>query len=68
MTIRPIVNEARHFSPGLQTAPETFVAGMLDSPLLRGKDDLALTRLAQYKVLEKRRGDEATAMAQRWRQ
>ena len=58
------LNEARHFSPGLQTGDEHFAAGLLDSPLLRGKDDRALSRLAQYKVLEKRRGDEAAAIAQ----
>ena len=58
------LNEARQFAPGLQTADETCIAGLLDNPLLRGKDDRALTRLAQYKVLERRRGDEAAAASQ----
>ncbi len=58
------LNEARHFSPGLQTENETFIAGMLDSRLLQGKDDRALSRLAQYKVLEKRRHDAAAVVAE----
>ena len=58
------LNEARHFAPGLQTEGEGFIAGMLDSNLLQGKDDRALSRLAQYKVLEKRRGEEAAVVAQ----
>jgi FkbH-like protein len=57
------INEARHFVPGLQTADETAAATLLENPLLQGKDDRGLTRLAQYKVLEKRRVDEADAVA-----
>ncbi len=58
------LHEARHFVPELQTEDESVVARMLDDPRLRGKDDRALLRLAQYKVLERRRADEVAASAQ----
>ncbi len=51
--------EARHFVPGLQVADETVLPTLLDDPLLAGKDDRALTRLAQYRLLEQRAGDLA---------
>ncbi len=57
------LSEARHFAPGLQTADENFLAGMLDDPRMRGKDDRVLSRLAQYKVLERRHADEAASVA-----
>ena len=53
--------EAQHFVPGLQVADETTIPGLLDDPLLRGKDDGALTRLAQYQLLQRRQTDEKAA-------
>jgi FkbH-like protein len=51
--------EAAAAVPGLQLADETFIAGMLANPLFKGKDDSALSRLAQYKLLERRSADMA---------
>ena len=53
--------EAQHFVPGIQVAPDSFIAEILESPLFRGKDDSRMTRLAQYRLLEKRKADEAQA-------
>jgi FkbH-like protein len=50
--------EARAIVPGLQVEDETFIARMLDDPRFHGKDDRALSRLAQYKLLETRKQDE----------
>lgn len=57
------LNEAKHFVPGIQTADETIIARLLDDPLCRGKDDADLRRLAQYKLLERRKADEASVVA-----
>jgi FkbH-like protein len=40
--------------PGIQVAEPKALDGMLDHPLFSGKDDAALTRLRQYKLMEKR--------------
>ncbi len=53
--------EAQHFVPGIQVADETVIPSLLDNPLLRGKDDGQLSRLAQYKLLERRQTDERAA-------
>jgi hypothetical protein len=53
--------EAQHFVPGIQVADETIIPSLLENPLFRGKDDRALSRLAQYKLLERRHGDEQAA-------
>jgi FkbH-like protein len=53
------LNEAKHFSPDLQIADETFIPAMLADPRFKGKDDSGLTRLAQYKLLEQRAADQA---------
>ena len=53
--------EAQHFVPGIQVADETVIPGLLDNPLLRGKDDSGLARLAQYRLLERRQADERAA-------
>ena len=57
------LNEALHFTPKLQIAPETFIADMLGDARFKGKDDSQLTRLAQYKVLERRKAEEDIATA-----
>ena len=43
--------------PGIQIAGPDALAGILDSPPFKGKDDRTLSRLAQYKLLEKRQVD-----------
>jgi FkbH-like protein len=53
------LGEAAHFVPGIQVADETVIPGLLDNPLLKGKNDEALSRLAQYKLLETRKRDES---------
>jgi hypothetical protein len=55
------LKEAEHFVPGLQIGDEHIIAGLLENPLCRGKDDSGLTRLAQYKLLETRHQEQATA-------
>lgn len=57
------LNEAKHYTPDLQVADETFIPQILASPLFKGKDDSKLTRLAQYKMLERRKQDEMAAGA-----
>jgi FkbH-like protein len=52
-------NEALHYLPDIQVADETIIPTLLDSPLLKGKDDRALTRLNQYKLLQRRKADES---------
>lgn len=46
--------EARAMVPGLQIADETVAANLLTNSLCKGKNDLALSRLKQYKVLEEK--------------
>jgi FkbH-like protein len=55
------LHEAKHFVPDLQIADETIIPTLLDDPLLRGKPDPQRSRLAQYKLLETRKTDEASA-------
>jgi FkbH-like protein len=51
--------EAQHYVPGIQTADEGIIPRLLESPLLRGKDDRQLTRLKQYQMLQHRQAEEA---------
>jgi len=55
------LHEAQHFVPGLQIADETVIDMLLDDPMLRGKQDAQLSRLEQYRLLEKRKTDEEHA-------
>jgi FkbH-like protein len=55
--------EALHFVPGLQVADETIVPRLLADPRLTGKADPDMTRLAQYRLLERRQQDQAEAEA-----
>jgi hypothetical protein len=55
------IGEAQHYVPGIQTADENFIPEILANPLFKGKDDSKLSRLAQYKLLERRKTDEAQA-------
>ena len=52
------LEEAKFFAPGVRVAPETVIPTILADPLFKGKDDRALSRLKQYKVLEARKTDE----------
>ncbi|MCQ2070521.1 MAG: LicD family protein [archaeon] len=65
MSLRPVnvlfiddndsnLNEAEHFCPGINTLNASECDGILDNPFLAGKDDSALSRLEQYRQLEKR--------------
>src|SRR5271165_2233685 len=51
--------EVRHFSPGIQTAGPEISDDLLSLPELHGKDDRALTRLEQYRLLERKLADRA---------
>jgi predicted enzyme involved in methoxymalonyl-ACP biosynthesis len=55
------LEEVRHYVPCVQTAPETFIPEIADHPLFQGKDDRALKRLGQHKLLERRKSDQAAA-------
>lgn len=46
--------QAEHANPGLNCALPDVIQHLLESPQLQGKDDSGLTRLAQYKVTEKK--------------
>ncbi len=47
------LEEAKHVSPGLMTAePKDILPVLLNLPAAAGKDDSALSRLAQYKLIE----------------
>jgi len=52
------LEEAKFFVPGIQVASDAIIPSILSDPLFVGKDDRALTRLGQYKVLERRKADE----------
>lgn len=47
--------------PGLLTASPDFAAEMAAHPRFRGKDDAALSRLEQYRLLERRKREEQDA-------
>lgn len=53
--------EAAASVPGLQVADASIIPTILDSPAFAGKDDANLTRLQQYKLLERRKADEKSA-------
>ncbi len=50
--------EAESFVPGLQVRDETCVPELLGHKLLQGKPDPDMQRLAQYRLLERRRADQ----------
>jgi FkbH-like protein len=53
--------EARAIVPGIEVADESIVPTLLSSSRCYGKPDRELSRLTQYKLLEKRKANEATA-------
>ncbi len=46
--------QAAHANPGLNVGPPELISSLADAPQLRGKPDPDLTRLAQYKVKERK--------------
>ena len=55
------LQEAKHFVPAIQTARETIIPELLSHPLFQGKDDAALSRLIQYRLLQRKRHDQSSA-------
>ena len=55
------LNEALHYSPGLQVALPTVIPGLRDDWRFKGKPDLTMARLANYKVLEQKHWDKEHA-------
>jgi FkbH-like protein len=53
--------EALHFVPGLQVAGVAHLHELLGHRLLQGSDDPGLTRLAQYRLLQRRQAGAAEA-------
>ena len=51
------LREAEFYVPGIQTANETIIGELLAHQMLVGKNDETLSRLKQYKVLEKKAAD-----------
>jgi FkbH-like protein len=52
--------EVGHFVPGIQTAGPEIMEHLLDLAQLTGKDDVGLTRLHQYRLLEQKLADRRT--------
>jgi FkbH-like protein len=53
------LQEALHYVPQLQVAEPGVIAELLSLEQAQGKDDRALSRLAQYRVLESKASDRA---------
>jgi FkbH-like protein len=54
------LQEAEYYVPGIQTSGPEIIAVLLDQPQLAGRDDPQMSRLQQYKLLE-RRAQESVA-------
>ena len=50
--------EAEAAAPGIRTAGPEILENLLTDPLFSGKNDAELSRLRQYKLLERRKSDE----------
>lgn len=55
--------EASACVPGLQVADESIIPTLLTHELCQGKNDIELTRLKQYQLLQRRKQDEKKAGA-----
>ncbi|HEY1451314.1 MAG TPA: HAD-IIIC family phosphatase, partial [Solirubrobacteraceae bacterium] len=55
------LQEARFFAPELQIAPPELLSELLSLPQAQGKDDRALSRLEQYRLLERKVSDRDRA-------
>jgi len=51
------LEEAKYYNPGLQTSPPDILERLLSLGACAGKDDRELSRLRQYRVLEKKAAD-----------
>ena len=54
--------EAKAIVPGIQVANEDFLQDLLNDPRLTGKPDAELSRLKQYKLLEKKNIEKSIAV------
>ena len=52
------LEEVRFYNPEIQTADPSIIPEILTDPLFTGKEDSELSRLKQYKVLERKAADE----------
>jgi FkbH-like protein len=57
------LEEARHASPGIQTAGPEIIDHLLGLSEVRGKEDHDLSRLRQYQLLERKQADRASEPA-----
>jgi FkbH-like protein len=55
------LQEAAHYAPELQIADVSVLARLLSEPQATGKDDRALTRVQQYRSLERKKADRRSA-------
>ena len=55
------LEEVRHFNQHIQLAGVDLLPRLLDDPLFAGKPDAELSRLRQYKALERRKADATSA-------
>ena len=55
------IEEVRFYNPEIQTSDPSIIPLILSHPLFGGKDDSSLSRLNQYKVLERKALDEVKA-------
>jgi FkbH-like protein len=51
------LQEALHYTPGLQIADDGLLSSLLSLPQAVGKDDRGLTRLEHYRLLERKSSD-----------
>jgi FkbH-like protein len=55
------LNEAQHYSPGLQVARPDLLPRLLEDPRFRGKPDPGHVRLKHFRVLEQKLQDQTSA-------
>jgi len=55
------LEEARYFAPGIQTAHPDILENLLAQDAVKGKADRDLTRLEQYRILEKKVTDRTVS-------
>lgn len=55
------LEEAKFFSPGLQTGGPERIGSLLELEACRGKNDAQLSRLKQYRLLEQKAADQNSA-------
>ena len=52
------LQEVLFYNPGIQISDPSIISCILSNPLFEGKNDINLSRLKQYKVLERKAEDE----------